>query len=139
MQVDTQDRFYNEILDMSTKNSSANNTLFSKERIETLIGGVKQAKDATKPSGKERTLLKQYEILTAGNLEKLIKRKTSDGECYVDTVRLGFISRTCSNNNATLTYIFCLWDSGQTLHLDQYLSNPMWYIKVIFDSCNGLI
>jgi hypothetical protein len=30
--VDTQDRFYNEILDMSTKNSSANNTLFSKER-----------------------------------------------------------------------------------------------------------
>jgi hypothetical protein len=30
--VDTQDRFYNEILDMSTNNSSANNTLFSKER-----------------------------------------------------------------------------------------------------------
>jgi hypothetical protein len=53
MQVDNQDRFYNEILDLSTKNSSANNTLFSKERIETLIGGVKQAKDATKPSGKE--------------------------------------------------------------------------------------
>jgi hypothetical protein len=51
---------------MSTKNSSAYNTLFSKERIETLIGGVKQAKDATKPSGKERTLLKhtsQREIL----------------------------------------------------------------------------
>jgi hypothetical protein len=83
MQVDTQDRFYNEILDMSTKNSSASNTLFSNERIETLIGGVKQTKDATKPSGKERTLLKQYEILTAGNLEKLIKRKSS--ECYVDT------------------------------------------------------
>jgi hypothetical protein len=56
---------------------------FSNERIETLIGGVKQTKDATKPSGKERTLLKQYEILTAGNLEKLIKRKSS--ECYVDT------------------------------------------------------
>jgi hypothetical protein len=108
MQVDTQDRFYNEILHMSTKNSSASNTLFSKERIETLIGGVKQAKDAPKPSGKERTLLKQYEILTAGNLDKLIKRKTSDGECYVDTSRLGFISRTCSNNNATLTYIFFL-------------------------------
>jgi hypothetical protein len=53
MQVDTQDRFYNEILDISTKHSSANNTLFSKERIETLIGGVKQAKYATKPSGKE--------------------------------------------------------------------------------------
>ena len=89
MQVDTQDRFYNGILDLSTKNSSANNTLFSKERIETLIGGVKQANDATKPSGKERILLKQYEILTAGNLEKLIKRKASDGECYVETVRLG--------------------------------------------------
>jgi hypothetical protein len=89
MQVDTQERIYNEILDMSTKNSSANNTLFSKERIETLIGGVKQAKDATKPSDKERTLLKQYEILTVGNLEKLIKRKTTDGEYYVDTVRLG--------------------------------------------------
>jgi hypothetical protein len=72
--VDTQDRFYNEILDMSTKNSSANNTLFSMEKIETLIGGVKQAKDATKSSGKQRTLLKQYEILKAGNLEKLIKR-----------------------------------------------------------------
>ena len=96
-------------------------------------------KDAPKPSGKERTLLKQYEILTAGNLDKLIKRKTSDGECYVDTSRLGFISRTCSNNNATLTYIFFLWDSGQTLHLDQYPSNPMWYIKVILDSCNSLI
>jgi hypothetical protein len=54
--------------------------------IETLIVGVKQAKDATKASGKERTLLKQYEILTAGNLEKPIKRRTSDGECYVDTV-----------------------------------------------------
>jgi hypothetical protein len=53
MQVDTQDRFYNEILDMSTTTSFANNTLFSKERIETLIGGAKQAKDATKPSGKE--------------------------------------------------------------------------------------
>jgi hypothetical protein len=89
MQVDTQDRFYNEILDMSTKNSSAYNTLFKKERISTLIGGVKQTKDATTPSGKERTLLKQYEILTAGNLEKFIKRKTYDGECYVDTVRLG--------------------------------------------------
>jgi hypothetical protein len=46
MQVDTQDRFYNEILDMSTKNSSAYNTLFSKERIATLIGGVQQTKDA---------------------------------------------------------------------------------------------
>jgi hypothetical protein len=46
----------------------------SKERIETLKGGVKQAKDATKPSGKERTLLKQNEILTAGNLEKLKKK-----------------------------------------------------------------
>jgi hypothetical protein len=34
MQVDTQERFYNEIIDMSTNNSSANNTLFSKERIE---------------------------------------------------------------------------------------------------------
>ena len=32
---------------------SANNTLFSNERIETLIGGVKQAKYATEPSGKE--------------------------------------------------------------------------------------
>ena len=53
MQVDTQDRFYNDILHMSTKNSSANNALFSKERIATLIGGVKQTKDATKPSGKE--------------------------------------------------------------------------------------
>jgi adenylate cyclase len=72
--VDTQDRFYNEILDMSTKNSSASNTLFSKEKIETLIGGVKQAKDTTKPSGKQRTLLKQCEILTPGNLEKFIKR-----------------------------------------------------------------
>jgi hypothetical protein len=41
MQVDTQDRFYNEIHDMSTKNSSANNALFSKERIETLKGGEK--------------------------------------------------------------------------------------------------
>jgi hypothetical protein len=71
------------------QNSSANNTLFSKERIETLIVGVKQAKDATKASGKERTLLNQYEILTAGNLEKSIKRRTSDGECYVDTVCLG--------------------------------------------------
>ena len=89
MQVDTQERIYNEILDMSTTNSSANNTLFSRERIATLIGGVKQAKDAIKPSDKERTLLKQYEILTAGNLEKLIKRKTSDGEYYVDSVRLG--------------------------------------------------
>jgi hypothetical protein len=46
------------------------------------------SQDATKPSGKERTLLKQYEILTAGNLEQFIKRKTSDGECYVDTVIL---------------------------------------------------
>jgi hypothetical protein len=59
---------------MSTNNSSANNTLFSKEKIETLIGGVKQAKDATKPSGKQRTLLKQYEILTARNLDKFNKR-----------------------------------------------------------------
>jgi hypothetical protein len=50
------------------QNSSANNTLFSKERIETLIGAVKQAKEATKPSGKERTLLKHYELLTAGKL-----------------------------------------------------------------------
>jgi hypothetical protein len=25
------------------------------------------------------------------------------------------------------------------LHLDQYPSNPMWYIKVILDSCNSLI
>ena len=53
MQVDTQDRFYNEILDMSKKNSSANNIMLSKQRIETLIGGVKQAKYANKPSGKE--------------------------------------------------------------------------------------
>ena len=77
------------------QNSSANNTLFSKERIETLIVGVKQAKDATKASGKERTLLNQYEILTAGNLETFIKRRTSDGECYVDTVRLGHPDLYC--------------------------------------------
>jgi hypothetical protein len=32
---------------------------FSKERIQTLIGGVKQAKDATKPSGNERTLAEE--------------------------------------------------------------------------------
>ena len=68
--MDTQDRLYNAIVDMSKKNFSANNTLFSKERISTLIGGVRQANDATKPSDKERPLLKQYDILTAGNLEK---------------------------------------------------------------------
>ena len=65
MQVDTEDIFYNEMSDVSTKNSTANNTLFSKEWIQILIGGVNQATDATNPSGKERTLLKQYEILTA--------------------------------------------------------------------------
>ena len=72
----------------------------------------------TNPSGKERTVMKQYEILTAGNLEQLIKRKTPDDECCVDTVRLCFISRTYSNNNAILTYIIvacetldklCIW------------------------------
>ncbi|CAC5414153.1 unnamed protein product [Mytilus coruscus] len=95
MQVDSQDRFFNEILDMSRKNSSANNSLFSKERIEILIRSVKQAKDATKPTGKERTLLKQYEILTAETLEKLIKRKTSDRECNVDTVCQNYL---CKNS-----------------------------------------
>jgi hypothetical protein len=38
----------------------SNNTLFSKERIETLMGGVKQAKDATKPSGKENAKSHNY-------------------------------------------------------------------------------
>jgi hypothetical protein len=51
--------------------------------------GVKQAKDATKPSGKERTLLKQNEIFTAGNLEKLIKRKTSDGRILNNLLTTG--------------------------------------------------
>jgi hypothetical protein len=42
---------------------------------------LQESNIATKPSGKERTLLKQYEILTAGNLETFIKGRTSDGEC----------------------------------------------------------
>jgi hypothetical protein len=45
---------------MSTKNSSASNTLFSKERIETLIGGVKQAKDA--PLLQESNITLMYHI-----------------------------------------------------------------------------
>ncbi|CAC5422177.1 unnamed protein product [Mytilus coruscus] len=68
MQANSQDRFYNEILNMSRKNSSAINTLFSKERIEILIRSVKQAKDATKSAGKDRTHLKQ--VKTGVNLQQ---------------------------------------------------------------------
>lgn len=64
--------------------SSANNSVFPKERIE--IFSVKQTKDANKPTGKAKNLLKQYEIITVGTIEKLFKRITSDGECNVDTV-----------------------------------------------------
>ena len=53
MQVDTQDRFLQWNSWYVEENSSANNTLLSKEGIETLIGGIKLAKYATKPSGKE--------------------------------------------------------------------------------------
>jgi hypothetical protein len=70
------------------------------ERIETLKGGVKQAKDAIKPSGKERTLLKQYEILTAGNLEKLIKRKTCDDGGLLPI----YYIRPLQESNITLIY-----------------------------------
>ena len=95
MQVDTQDRFYNEILVMSTKNSSANNTLFSKERIETLIGGVKQAKDATKPSGKESSM-RYWQLETLKNWSR--KKHPMVSVMLIQSVL------------ATMTYIFCLWD-----------------------------
>jgi hypothetical protein len=106
-------------------NNSVVEKIYGMAYIFTLLS-VKQAKDATKPFGKERTLLKQYEILTAGNLEKLIKRKTSDGECYVDTVRLGFISRTCSIVNYHGCTIKDHWEMDLHAKLNQGLLSILY-------------
>lgn len=92
MQVDIQDIFCNEILDK--KNSPANIIMFSKERIYILIRRVKQAKDASKPSCKERTLLMQYTILTTGTLERLLKRKHRMVSAMLFTVCQKYLAKT---------------------------------------------
>jgi hypothetical protein len=59
---------------------SSNNTLFTRDKYTKLLEDVKQDKENTEMIGKDRNLLKQYDVLKVANLEKLIRKKTHDGK-----------------------------------------------------------
>ena len=65
---------------MSSNNMSSNNTLFTRDTYTKLLEDVKQVKENTEMIGKDRNLLKQYDVLKVANLEKLIRKKTHDGK-----------------------------------------------------------
>jgi len=78
--VDNQEKFVSELLEMSSNNISSNNTLFTRNKYTKLLEDVKEAKLNTKMIGKNRNLLKQYDVLKVANVEKLIRKKTHDGK-----------------------------------------------------------
>ena len=79
--VDNQDKFVNELLEMSSNNTSSNNTLFTRDKYTKLLKDVKQVTENTEMIGKDRNLLKQYGVLKVANVgEKLIRKKTYDGK-----------------------------------------------------------
>ena len=59
---------------------SSNNTLFTRDTYTKLLEDVKQVKENTEMIGKDRNLLKQYDVLKVANVEKLIRKKTHDGK-----------------------------------------------------------
>jgi hypothetical protein len=65
---------------MSSNNMSSNNTLFTRDTYTKLLEDVKQVKENTEMIGKDRNLLKQYDVLKVANVEKLIRKKTHDGK-----------------------------------------------------------
>jgi hypothetical protein len=65
---------------MSSNNMSSNNTLFTRDTYTKLLEDVKQVKENTEMIGKDRNLLKQYDVLKVANVEKLIRKKTYDGK-----------------------------------------------------------
>ena len=78
--VDNQDKFVSELLEMSSYNKSSNNALFTRNKYTKLLQDVKQATENTDIIGKDRNLLKQYDVLKVANVEKLIRKKTYDGK-----------------------------------------------------------
>ena len=58
---------------------SSNNALFTRDKYTKLLEDVKQATKNTEMIGKDRNLLKQYEVLKVANVEILIRKKTHDG------------------------------------------------------------
>jgi hypothetical protein len=65
---------------MSSNNMSSNNTLFTRDTYTKLLEDVKQVKENTEMIGKDRNLLKQYDVLKVANVEKFIRKKTHDGK-----------------------------------------------------------
>jgi len=61
--VDNQDTFVSELLQMSSNNMSSNNALFTKDKYTKLLEDVKQDTENTEMIGKDRNLLKQYDVL----------------------------------------------------------------------------
>jgi len=61
--VDNQDTFVSELLQMSSNNMSSNNALFTRDKYTKLLEDVKQDTENTEMIGKDRNLLKQYDVL----------------------------------------------------------------------------
>ena len=78
--IDNQDKSVSELSEMSSNNMSSNNTLFTRDKYIKLLEDVKQVKENTEMIGKDRNLLKQYDVLKVANVEKLIRKKTHDGK-----------------------------------------------------------
>ena len=78
--IDNQDKSVSELSEMSSNNMSSNNTLFTRDKYIKLLEDVKQVKENTEMIGKDRNLLKQYDVLKVANMEKFIRKKTHDGK-----------------------------------------------------------
>jgi hypothetical protein len=78
--IDNQDKSVSELSEMSSNNMSSNNTLFTRDKYIKLLEDVKQVKENTEMIGKDRNLLKQYDVLKVANVDKLIRKKTHDGK-----------------------------------------------------------
>ncbi len=77
--VDQQDRFFQEILELSRNNTSQHNVLHTKDKIQELISKVQKAKSVSIKNDQDRHLLKKYDVVQVSGLEKLIRRQ-QDGE-----------------------------------------------------------
>ena len=78
--IDNQDKSVSELSEMSSNNMSSNNTLFTRDKYIKLLEDVKQVKENTEMIGKDKSLLKQHDVLKIANVKRLTRKKTHDGK-----------------------------------------------------------
>ena len=81
--VDQEDKFYQEVLDLSRNNTSQHNVLYTRTKLDDLIQKVKIAKRVTVKTDQDRHLLKKYDVVQVAGIEKLIRKQQNGKFCFV--------------------------------------------------------